>query len=119
MPRRPHASEAFPSSPSWGIFATSICQGFRDFDYVLWNMPFFTDPTGTGSLQRNSFHDGDDGDILQSFLKRLPSLLKKDGRAILLNAKEAREIIDISLSQLNRTASAVELQSTRSKASLS
>lgn len=33
--------------------------------------------------------------------------------------QEAREIINISLSQLNRTASAVELQTTRSKASLS
>ncbi|MHC4863103.1 MAG: hypothetical protein ACYTEX_03405 [Planctomycetota bacterium] len=44
-------------------------------------------------MEERDFHDGDDGSILRSFLTLLPSLLKKDGQAIILNNAGALEYI--------------------------
>lgn len=66
---------------------------FRDFDYVLWNMPFVHLASDMEMLQGRSFHDGDDGSILTDFLELLPSLLKEDGKAILLNLAPAEQFI--------------------------
>jgi hypothetical protein len=63
---------------------------FSDFDFVLWNMPFLIKG---GKMEERDFHDGDDGSILRSFLTLLPSLLKKDGQAIILNNAGALEYI--------------------------
>lgn len=63
---------------------------FKDFDYVLWNMPFLV--TG-GKIKEFDFHDGDDGSILRRFLALLPSLLKKDGKAMILNSPAAAAFI--------------------------
>jgi hypothetical protein len=63
-------------------------EDFSNFDFVLWNMPYL----GLDLEERN-FHDGDDGDILTSFLALLPSLLKKDGQVIIINNAEAIEYI--------------------------
>ena len=64
-------------------------EDFNQFDFVLWNMPFLEE----GIIEKRKVHDGDDGSILRSFLTLLPSLLKKDGQAILLNYEEAMEFI--------------------------
>jgi predicted RNA methylase len=63
---------------------------FSNFDFVLWNMPFLEKG---GKIEEGSFHDGDDGSVLRSFLALLPSLLKKDGQAIILNTADALEFI--------------------------
>lgn len=64
---------------------------FGDFDYVLWNMPFYwSDDNVLGDW---NYHDGDDGTILTRFLERLPVLLKPDGQAIVLNTPNAKAII--------------------------
>lgn len=68
---------------------------FRDFDYVLWNMPFVEVDATPDNFEQRDFHDGDDGDVLRAFLARLPSLLKEDGVAIALNYALAREHIDL------------------------
>jgi len=65
-------------------------EDFSHFDFVLWNMPFLEEATG---IRKRTFHDGDDGSILRSFLTLLPSLLKKDGQAIILNTADALEFI--------------------------
>lgn len=64
--------------------------GFRDFDFVVWNMPFLEEGT---LIKERDFHDGDDGTILKAFLARLPSLLKPDGTAIVLNVSDAQAYI--------------------------
>jgi hypothetical protein len=66
-------------------------EDFRDFDYVLWNMPFLSITTST--LEDRNYHFGDDGTILKSFLALLPSLLKKGGKVILYNSAFALEYI--------------------------
>ncbi len=65
-------------------------EDFSQFDFVLWNMPFLEE---RGNLEERNFHDGDDGSILRSFLTLLPSLLKKDGQALILNTADALEFI--------------------------
>lgn len=66
---------------------------FRDFDYVLWNMPFVEVGANDENFQSRNFHDGDDGTIATRFLERLPSLLKPDGTAIALNYALARNFL--------------------------
>ena len=66
---------------------------FGDFDLVLWNMPYVETGARIEKLADRGFHDGDDGSILKSFLALLPSLLKKDGKAIVLNSAAAEEFI--------------------------
>lgn len=65
-------------------------EDFSHFDFVLWNMPFLDK---RNKVEEQNFHDGDDESILKSFLTLLPSLLKKDGQAIILNTADAREFI--------------------------
>jgi len=69
----------------------ALPEDFNNFDFVLWDMPYLLeDPT----IEEWDFHDGDDGSILKGFLSRLPSLLKKDGRVIIMNTEAARPFID-------------------------
>lgn len=68
-------------------------EDFSEFDFILWNMPFLYSDTKRNKLEDVDFHDGDDGTILKSFLKLLPSLLKKDGQVIILNTDHAQEYI--------------------------
>jgi SAM-dependent methyltransferase len=70
------------------ICDVDLPEDFRDFDFVLWNMPFLK----AGDYADN-FHDGDDGSILTSFLALMPSLLKENGQAIILNNAAAAEFI--------------------------
>ncbi len=70
------------------ITRVQLPEDFRDFDYVLWNMPFL-EPAG--GLEECLYHDGDTGPLLKAFLERLPSLLKRGGKAILLNTPHAAE----------------------------
>src|SRR5690606_6986796 len=58
------------------ICTAELPEDFRDFDYVLWNMPFVEAISTMEQLQERSFHDGDDGTIITAFLERLPALLK-------------------------------------------
>lgn len=58
---------------------------FSGFDYVLWNMPFLEEGSTLEEYADRNHHDGDDGSILRAFLRRLPSLVKEGGTAILLN----------------------------------
>ena len=67
---------------------------FRDFDYVLWNMPFVEAGANDANFQGRNFHDGDDGTIATRFLERLPSLLKADGTAVALNYALARNFLN-------------------------
>ncbi len=69
--------------------------GFRDFDFVLWNMPFIQVGASHDSAVEQNFYDGDDGTLLRAFLALLPSLLKDDGTAILLNSDAAQEHIAV------------------------
>ena len=71
----------------------NLPQDFSNFDFVLWNMPFLWPDEEGERLEERNCHDGDDGSILRSFLKLLPSLLKKDGQAIILNTPDALEFI--------------------------
>jgi methylase of polypeptide subunit release factors len=71
------------------VCEVDLPEDFRDFDFVLWNMPFLN----VGD--RDNFHDGDDGRILKSFLTLVPSLLKQDGHAIILNTADAAEFISL------------------------
>jgi SAM-dependent methyltransferase len=64
---------------------------YSDFDFVLWNMPWHTE--GEVEIEEHNFHDGDEGDILERLLARLPSLLKKGGKAMLLNVHTATDYI--------------------------
>ncbi|MHC4442173.1 MAG: class I SAM-dependent methyltransferase [Planctomycetota bacterium] len=66
-------------------------EDFSNFDFVLWNMPFLEEGL---TIEEANFHDGDNGSILRSFLTLLPSLLKKDGQAIILNTANALEFIN-------------------------
>ena len=68
---------------------------FKDFDYVLWNMPFIHEVTTEEQFEEAHFHDGDDGTILKKFLTMLPALLKEDGSAIVLNLAAAEEYISL------------------------
>jgi SAM-dependent methyltransferase len=43
---------------------------FKDFDWVLWNLPFMH----TGRLEYQNHHDGDDGSVIEAFVKLLPQL---------------------------------------------
>jgi SAM-dependent methyltransferase len=80
------------------ITSIGLPEDFRDFDFVLWNMPFVWEKAlieANKKFEDNSFHDGDDGTLLKRFLTMLPSLLKKGGTAILLNGHPAKKIITI------------------------
>jgi tRNA1(Val) A37 N6-methylase TrmN6 len=70
---------------------------FRDFDFVLWNMPFVwkqqTIAANKLGIEGNRFHDGDDGTLLKRFLVMLPALLKDGGEAMVLNSHPATNII--------------------------
>lgn len=86
----------FPIKPMVGDFReVDLPDEYHDFDYVLWNMPFVEINATPEDFERRNFHDGDDGDVLQAFLARLPSLLTEDGTAIVLNYALAREQIDL------------------------
>ncbi len=75
------------------ITEVNLPEDFSNFDFVLWNMPYLWPHEESGMLANRNFHDGDDGSILRSFLRLLPSLLKKDGQAIILNTVHALEFI--------------------------
>jgi len=68
----------------------SLPKDFSNFDFVLWNMPFVREQ----DIIKKCYHDGDDGSILKSFLSLLPSLLKKNGQAIIMNTKHAEKFIN-------------------------
>ena len=68
---------------------------FKDFDFVLWNMPFIHKVTSAEKFKEANYHDGDDGTILKKFLALLPALLKEDGKAIVLNMAAAQEYISM------------------------
>jgi hypothetical protein len=78
------------------IRTMSLPGRFSGFDYVLWNMPFLD----TGNYEESDFHDHEQGDVLENFQAMLPRLLKKDGKAVLLNTNEALQRIHFA----NRTA---------------
>jgi hypothetical protein len=79
------------------ITRVALPDDFKEFDFVLWNMPFIWKKERLeivdGKIENNRFYDGDDGTILKTFLAMLPSLLKKGGTAILLNNSLARDFI--------------------------
>ncbi len=75
------------------IAKVDLPEDFGDFDFVLWNMPYIYPQEKGDKLEDRNFHDGDDGSILTRFLEVLPSLLKKDGQAIILNTDDALEFI--------------------------
>ena len=79
------------------ITKVALPDDFKEFDFVLWNMPFIWKKERLehfkGKIENNSFYDGDDGAILKNFLAMLPSLLKKGGTAILLNNSLAQDFI--------------------------
>lgn len=66
---------------------------FRDFDYVLWNMPFVDWKAAEDDPSTVYHYDGDDGTIVAKFLERLPDLLKPDGQAIALNYAAAQRFM--------------------------
>ncbi len=70
------------------ITRVQLPEDFHEFDCVLWNMPFL-EPAG--GLADCLYHDGDTGPVLKAFLERLPSLLKRGGKAMLLNTTHAAE----------------------------
>jgi len=83
-----------------GGFPADVIQGdirtmawpdrFRDFDFVLWNMPFMgQDPSC--KYDAIKFITCDKGDVLEDFLLLIPKLLKKGGKAIFLNSPGAAE----------------------------
>lgn len=67
------------------IRSAKLPKDFRDFNYVLWNMPFVKAGANATDFESRNFHDGDDGTLLRDFLARLPALLADEGVAILLN----------------------------------
>jgi hypothetical protein len=75
------------------ITKVALPEDFKEFDFVLWNMPFIWKKDRLGKIENNTFYDGDDGTILKTFLAMLPSLLKKGGTAILLNSSLAQDFI--------------------------
>lgn len=76
----------FPIRAIQGDIGTAdLPEDFSGFDEVLWNMPFLDE----GDYAQDLFHDHDNGDVLDTFLARLPKLLKAGGEAILLNTQEA------------------------------
>jgi len=79
------------------ITNVKLPEDFHDFDFVLWNMPFVWKKgrmeATKGRIENNNFYDGDDGTILKKFLTLLPSLLKKGGKAIILNGPPATEML--------------------------
>lgn len=81
------------------IVEVKLPPDFREFDYVLWNMPYVWKKSKTRrksyTTESISYHDGDNGRVLKRLLAMLPSLLKKGGKAILLNSHVARELIKI------------------------
>ena len=83
----------FPLNAINGDFrSVDLPDDFKDFDYVLWNMPYLALDADRGLRDMNYF-DGDDGTILKSFLQQLPSLLKPEGKAIIWNDPSAKEFI--------------------------
>ncbi len=74
--------------------AIELPKSFRDFDYVLWNMPFVEAGASDENFLSRNFHDGDDGTIATRFLERLPSLLKPEGVAVALNYALARNYLN-------------------------
>jgi tRNA1(Val) A37 N6-methylase TrmN6 len=68
---------------------------FRDFDFVLWNMPFVwkqqTIAANKVKIEGNRFHDGDDGTLLRRSLAMLPALFKDGGEAMVLKVLKATE----------------------------
>ena len=70
------------------VNSVSWPEGFSDFDYLLWNMPYLA-TKGKSSLEENLFHDADRGKVLDMFLDKMPGLLRPGGKAILLNTSEA------------------------------
>jgi hypothetical protein len=81
------------------IIEVDLPRDFRDFDYVLWNMPYVWKKDRIEALKLKletvRFHDGDDGTILKRFLALLPSLLKKGGTAMVLNSHFAKPLINV------------------------
>jgi len=86
------------------IRSVKLPPDFNNFDFVLWNMPYIEEG---GKIEVSDFHDGDSGTILRSFLKLLPSLLKKDGRVIILNTIAAQQFIDFPDLTTKRTGEIV------------
>jgi len=82
----------FQVKPTLGDIRTiELCEDFSNCDFVLWNMPFLDKE---GEIKEVNFHDGDRGSILESFLTLLPSLLNKDGQAIIFNTADALKLIN-------------------------
>lgn len=84
------------------IRVVDLPEDFSNFDFVLWNMPFFSEKA---TIDDANFHDGDDGSILKCFLKLLPSLLKRDGQAIILNTADSSKLINLPNSPIKRDGS--------------
>lgn len=79
------------------IRKVKLPEDFREFDYVLWNMPKLIEPRDDFDNPR---HDGDDGSVLKAFISLLPSLLKPGGQAIIWNSKAASRYINLPYSAL-------------------
>ena len=75
----------------------SLPKSFSDFDYVIWNMPFIFESC---SYDAETFHDCDDGTIIKALIALLPRILKKGGKAILLNTKMAMDQISFPHQQV-------------------
>ena len=85
----------FPVDARNGDILTYETNGdFSNFDFVLWNMPMITNKDSALYMETQLMHDGDDGNVLDGFLKKLKKMLRKGGRAVIWNSKEAKTRID-------------------------
>ncbi len=83
----------FPADVIQGDIRTMVWPDrFKDFDFVLWLMPFWADVPNCG-YETSKFNTCDNGNLLKEFLLLIPKLLKKDGKAIFLNSPRAAEVV--------------------------
>lgn len=66
-------------------------EDFKDFDFIFGNIPFLDWHI---PLEQNNYHDGDDGSIITAFMKLLPTLLKKKGKAIIAGTEATEKYIN-------------------------
>ena len=48
-------------------------------------------------MEQVNYHNGDDGTVTEAFMKLLPSLLKKSGRAIVSGTEETEQYITLPM----------------------
>ena len=70
-------------------------EDFKGFDFVLWNMPYLDGLV----LEKEGYYDADDGTAAKAFIKLLPSLLKKKGKAIIINTVGMEKYINLPITR--------------------